>query len=432
MKSWHPCMQMKTFETNPALEIKSASGPWITLTDNRKIFDAISSWWCKSLGHNHPRLKQALKNQADKFEHVIFANTRYEAIDNLCEKLTDLMPNFNKVFFASDGASSIEISMKMSIQAMQIKGKINKTKFLSLENSYHGDTAGALSVSDVGKFKDPFKPLTFETYKLKDLPYVTGVDDPSWHSIADIWPKYLAQLEPLKDSLAAIICEPIVQGAGGIKIYSPDLLRRLSKWCKQNDVYLIADEIMTGIGRTGKMSACEHANIQPDFACYSKGLTSGWIAFSVCVTTDEVYDLFYSDDISKAFLHSHTYSGNALAASIALETLNIFSEENICEHVNKTLAPCIKANMQNLISQTKIFHNFRSIGAIGACDILPEHSSILPNITKKLSKANPGALIRPIGNTFYIMPPLNSSVTDINKLFEICISNLTLAKHAIF
>lgn len=426
--TWHPCMQMKSFEKNPPLEIKNAAGPWLHLKDDRKIFDAISSWWCKSLGHNHPQIKAAIKKQMDKFEHVIFANTNYDIIQQLSERLTNLAPDFNHVFFTGDGACSIEVALKMSLQAMQIRGFSNKTEFLSLENSYHGDTAGAISVSDVGKFKEPFKPLTFKSHQLKNLPYITGINDPLWNDISELWPNYLKQLEPLKNKLAAIIIEPIVQGAGGINIYSPNLIKRLKKWCVKNNVYLIADEIMTGIGRTGKMSACEHANIQPDFACYSKGLTSGWLAFSTCVTTSEIYNLFYSDKIERAFLHSHTYSGNALASTAALETLKIIEKINICDHVNNIIHPELTKQMHKLaeikINNQIIFHNIRSIGAIAACDIKPEFYNILPIITQNLAKLKTGVLIRPIGKTFYWMPPLNSSIEEIQTMASICITNI--------
>lgn len=428
-QTWHPCMQMKSFEKNPPLEIKSTQGPWITLKDDRKIFDAISSWWCKSLGHNHPQIKDALKKQMDKFEHVIFANTSYDKITKLAEKITNLAPNFNHVFFTGDGACSVEVALKMSIQAMQIRGFNNKTEFLSLENSYHGDTSGAISISDVGKFKDPFKPLTFKTHQLNNLPYITGKDDPLWNDISELWPNYLKQLEPLADKLAAIIIEPVVQGAGGINIYSPDLLKYLRKWCNDNNIYLIADEIMTGIGRTGKMSACEHANIQPDFACYSKGLTSGWMAFSTCVTTSEIFDLFYSDKIDQAFLHSHTYSGNALASTAAYETLKIMENINICDHVNNIIYPELTKQINQLaeikINNKPIFHNIRSLGAIAACDIKPEFANLLPIITKKLSQLKTGVLIRPIANTFYWMPPLNSSIEDIQIMASICKNAIT-------
>ncbi len=423
--TWHPCMQMKSFEKNPPLQIKSACGPWLYLQDGRKIFDAISSWWCKSLGHNHPQIKAAIAKQMDQFEHVIFANTSYKTIELLSEKLTNLMPNFNKVFFTGDGACSIEVALKMSLQAMQIKGKSNKNQFLSLENSYHGDTAGAISISDVGKFKQPFEKLTFKTHTLKNLPYITGTNDPLWHNIEHLWPNYLAQLEPLKENLAAIIIEPVVQGAGGIKIYSPDLIKRLSLWCKKNDIYLIADEIMTGIGRTGTMSACEHANIEPDFACYSKGLTSGWMAFSACVTTDEVYNLFYSDNIEKAFLHSHTYSGNALAASAALETLKIMYNLNICKHVTQNINPILQATLDKL--NPKFFYNTRSIGAIAAFDIKPQYQKILSQITQKLAQKKLGVLIRPINNTIYWMPPLNSSINELNSMLKVC-NNMFIAQ----
>ena len=290
------------------------------LHDGRKIIDAISSWWCKSLGHQHPRLKRALLAQVEKFEHVILANTTNETIVHLTEKLAQLMPSLNKVMYASDGSCAVEMAMKMSLHARQIEGKHQRKLFIALENGYHGETAGALSVSDLGLYRAPYQDMLFDTKLILSLPYVTGAHDPLWSDCESHWEKIENQLKPFAESATAVILEPIMQGAAGMKIYSQDFLKRLRHWTHEHGIHLIADEIMTGIGRTGKMLACEHANIEPDFICLSKGLTSGWLPLSAMLTRSAIYDLFYDDYASgKSFLHSHTHSGNVLAASVAIE-----------------------------------------------------------------------------------------------------------------
>ena len=327
---WYPCSQMKDYEQFKPLVVKSAQGSYIELADGTKILDAISSWWCKSLGHNHPRLKGAMIDQMEKFEHVIFANTTHELIVNLSQRLTNLMTGLSKVFYAGDGSCAVEIAMKMSLHSRYINSDAKRNRFITLKNSYHGETIGALSVSDIGLYKNPYSSILFKPYVIDKIPYVQSIHDPLWDNCSEEWDKLEKSLEKYIDSSTALIVEPIVQGAGGMKIYSKDFLNRLATWAKKHDIHLIADEIMTGIGRTGKMLACEHAGIQPDFICLAKGLTSGWLPFSAVLTTEDIYNKFYDNFSSgKAFLHSHTYSGNALGSCLALETLNIIQEEQL-------------------------------------------------------------------------------------------------------
>ena len=269
---WHPCSQMKDYEQFPSLVVKKAYGSYIELSDGRRILDAISSWWCKSLGHGHPKLKAALMKQVNQFEHVIFANTTHEAIAELSQRLGNLMPGLSKSFYAGDGSCAVEIAMKMSLHYHLLAGKPRKRKFIALKNGYHGETCGALSVSDLGLYRDPYRSMLFESTLIEPL-YVSGIDDPAWHDSQTHWETIEPILQKQCGATTAIIVEPILQGAGGMKVYSQDFLSRLARFVKENDVHLIADEIMTGIGRTGKMLASEHAMIKPDFICLSKGLT---------------------------------------------------------------------------------------------------------------------------------------------------------------
>ncbi len=423
---WHPCSQMKDYESFPPLKIKKAHGSYLFLENDKPIIDAISSWWCKSLGHGHPRLKAALLKQADAFEHVILANTTNSVIEELSRLLAKLTNHLDKVFYASEGSSAVEIAMKMSLHAHQIQGQSQRQKFIALENGYHGETVGALSVSDVGLYRDPYKPLLFQPTFIKNIPYVSNQNDRLWHNCESYWNAIEAQLEPIQDSATAIILEPILQGACGMKIYSQDFLKRLSKWCKTHNVHLIADEIMTGFGRTGLPLACQHASIEPDFICLSKGLTSGWLPLSAVCTSTEIYNLFYDDySTGKAFLHSHTYCGNALAASIAVEVIKILAEENIYQHVHHMESTMAKM-MHEISENTGKLKNIRHIGAMVAADLIVDAKDKRAGFRVFQKAVELGALLRPIGNTIYWLPPLNSDEVTLKKLQSITQQSLSV------
>jgi adenosylmethionine-8-amino-7-oxononanoate aminotransferase len=415
---WHPCSQMKDYELFKPLEIISASGSHLTLKDGQKIIDAISSWWCKSLGHNHPRLKRALMRQVEKFEHVILANTTNETIVALSEKLAKLTQSLNKVFYASDGSCATEIAMKMSLHARQISGEGHRNQFVALANGYHGETIGAMSVSDLGLYRAPYESLMFKTTFITP-PYLLSVSDPCWLDASFAWMKTEQQLEPLRDSITAIMIEPIVQGAGGMNMYSQDYLKRLREYTQQHGIHLIADEIMTGIGRTGKMLACEHAKIEPDFLCLSKGLTSGWLPLSAVLTRQSIYDVFYDDyETGKSFLHSHTFSGNALAACVANEVLDIVAEEKLYDRANY-IGQIMRDNMRDIAERTQKITNVRGIGAIVAADLVTENPKDRYGYAVYRKAVELGALLRPLGNTIYWLPPLNVEESTLSELKQI-------------
>lgn len=416
--NWHPCSQMKDYEQFKPLVIQKAYGSYIELAHGRTVIDAISSWWCKSLGHNHPELKKALIDQIDKFEHVIFANTTHETIAKLSEKLGNLIPGLTKVFYAGDGSCAIEIAMKMSLHFRALQGQSQRTKFIALKNGYHGETTGALSVSDLGQYRNPYKSILFDPILIEPL-YVTGIHDPYWDCADDYWPSAQNQLDAHKDSVTAVIFEPILQGAGGMRLYSQDFLSKIASWAKANDIHLIADEIMTGVGRTGKMLACEHAGIKPDFACLSKGLTSGWVPFSAVLTTQQVYQAFYDDyEKGKSFLHSHTYSGNALGASLALATLEVIENENLCHRANE-LQIIMRQNMQYIADKTGLLQNIRGIGAVVAADLTVPQNATRVGYALYQEAIKLGALLRPLGNTIYWMPPLTVPDETLEELRDI-------------
>lgn len=415
---WHPCSQMKDYECFKPLPIVSAKGSYLHLADGRKIIDAISSWWCKSLGHQHPRLKKAMLQQLEKFEHVILANTTNETIVALSEKLASLTSSLDKVFYAGDGSCAVEIAMKMSLHARKILGDEKRHRFLAFENGYHGETLATLSVSDLGLYRAPYQKLLFDT-EFIPVPYVSGPHDALWHNCDEHWQKIESWLEQRSEQVTAILFEPIVQGSGGMRIYSQDFLRRLHAWAKAHDVHLIADEIMTGIGRTGKMLACEYAGIEPDFLCLSKGLTSGWLPFSATLTSSAIYQLFYDDyALGKSFLHSHTFSGNVLAASVALEVLNIMEQEKWHEKATGMGEVMLDA-MQTIADETKALTNVRGLGAMVAADLHVKEPGRRLGFEVYQQAVALGALLRPLGNTLYWLPPLNTRRETLRELQQI-------------
>lgn len=417
---WHPCSQMYDYETFKPLIIKKAKGAYLYTLDGKKIIDAISSWWCKSLGHKHPRLRRALKAQANKFEHVIFANTTNENAVQFTTKITAYTKTLKKVLFASDGSSAIEMALKMSAHSRQISGEIKRTKFAALENSYHGETCLALSVSDCELYNSPYQSLLKQQIFIRDLPYVNSTSEPLWQNCTAYWDKIEIQLNKIKDQLTAIIVEPILQGAGGMKIYSADFLSRLRKWTTQNNIHLIADEIMTGLYRTGLLFACQHANIEPDFMCLAKGLTAGYLPMSIILTNNKIYNHFYGPyELNQTFFHSHTHSGNALAIAVALETLYTMEQENITQQIQITM-PLLQQLMQEVAIKTGKLTNVRAIGMMAAADLTTTKPRAGYKVFQTAVKL--GAYLRPLENTIYWLPPLNIKQQTLVKLRDITIA----------
>lgn len=422
---WHPCSQMKDFVDNPPLIIKSAYGSYL-YTDRGPIIDATSSWWCKSLGHAHPVILAAIKAQLKSFEHVIMANTTHPALVELGETLATIC-QVQHSFFASDGSSAVEIALKIALHAALLQGYTHKTEFIALQNAYHGETMAALSVSDLGLYKQPYAAAcNLKCHFLQSIPYITDPNDLIWLNASEHWQVIFKQLEKFKKNACAIIIEPIIQGAGGMLCYSADFLQRLAQWAKQNNIYLIADEIMTGLGRTGKWLACEHASITPDIICLSKGLTAGTIALSCVLVQHELYSLFYDDYVkNKSFLHSHTYSGNALAVSAALATIKFMQEAGINEQATR-LGLYMYKLMNQIASITGKLRNVRSIGAMVAADLPIVEQNPRIGYQVHLAALQQGALLRPLGNTIYWTPPLNTDYDVIDKLAEITLNSLQI------
>lgn len=417
---WHPCTQMKDLQQTPPLIVNHAKGSYL-YTDQGPIIDALSSWWCKSLGHGHPTIIAAIKEQLDRFEHVISANTTHPLLVELGEKLAAISQK-QHVFFASDGSSAVEIAMKLALHANQLKGS-PRNEFIALQNSYHGETLGTLSVSDLGIYKEPYTGYGVKCHFLQAIPYVSNSNEFLWHNADFHWPQIKLALEKIKNKVCALIVEPIIQGAGGMRCYSADFLKKLANWAKENDIYFIADEIMTGLGRTGQWLACHHADIQPDLICLSKGLTAGTMPLSCVLIDKPIYDLFYDDyEKGKSFLHSHTYSGHALAISAALATIKVIETENMNEQAQK-LGRFMQQQFQELAAITGKLNHIRSVGAMVAAD-LPARKNKRVGYQLYQEALKRGALLRPLGNTLYWLPPLNTDQQTIENLAEITLNSI--------
>jgi len=419
---WHPCTQMKDHESLPLIPIKSGKGVYLYDFEGNSYIDAISSWWVNLFGHANPQISARLKEQIDTLEHVLLAGFTHEPAVKLAQGLVEITPKgLEKVFYVDNGSSAIEASLKMSYHYHRNKGK-RKSLFLSLSNSYHGETIGALSVGDVALYKETYEPLLIANLQ------VPVPKDQSEASAKEAIEALATLLEERSSEISAFIVEPLIQGAGGMHMYHPLYLKEARRLTKRYDVHLIADEIMTGFGRTGEMFGCDHASITPDFMTLSKGLTGGYLPLSVVMTTNEVYEAFYCDyNEYKAFLHSHSYTGNPLACSTALAVLEIFKEERVIAKNRKTSAyiwECAKR-----FERLEVVKEVRQQGMVLAIELqgyTPQERIGLRIYTEALKR---GVLLRPLGSVIYFMPPYTITSEEIEKVLDVAyesISGLTV------
>ena len=409
---WHPCSQMKHHEKTPLIPIREGRGSWLIDFNNKKYLDVTSSWWVNLFGHNNKIIKQHITKQLNKIEHVMLAGATHEAAIDLSKKLSKLT-KLSHCSYGSDGANAVEIALKMSSHYWKRVGLPKKNKFVYLENSYHGETIGALSVTDIPIFRKQYASLIKPYFSVPSPDLRLNKANKTSEEFIQEKIKSLKMLfEKKHEVISSIILEPLVQCATGMGIYDSIYLKKVRELCDTYEVHLIVDEIAVGFGRTGKMFAHQHAKIIPDFICLSKGLTGGYLPLSVTLTTDEVYSAFYSDKMADAFLHSHSYTGNPLACSAALGTLSIFEKEDVLKN-NK-----IKSNLINklMIDYKNLpIRNLRNIGMIWAFEV--DNKIDIDKFTE-YSISN-GVLIRPINNTVYFMPPYCISEKEAHQMVKI-------------
>lgn len=423
---WHPYTQMKDCRSLPPILIERAQGLKLYDDKGNFYFDTISSWWCNVHGHNHPRIKEAIKKQLDSLEHVLFAGFTHRPAIGVAEKLIALTPaRLTKVFFSDNGSTAVEVALKISFQYWKNIGLPKKERFISLDYGYHGDTVGTMSVSGVDLFNEMFSPLFFPSFKIPS-PYCYRCPMNEERKSCDI--DCVTPLEKLlrerAREVAAIILEPMIMAAGGMVVYPKEYLSRITKLAKKFDVHLIFDEVATGFGRTGKMFAADYINDSPDFMCLSKGITSGYLPLAVTLTTDKIYKAFYADyRENKTFYHGHTYTANPVSCSAALASLRIFAEEDTLARVNKIIP--LFHNLLEKFRALPLAGDVRYIGLIGAIELVKEKKTkkgfgagerIGLEVYKRGLKKK--IILRPLGNIIYLFLPLCIKRAEIEEILD--------------
>jgi adenosylmethionine---8-amino-7-oxononanoate aminotransferase len=406
---WHPYTQMKT--QRPPLAIARGEGVYLYTEDGRRLLDGISSWWVNIHGHSHPRLNKALADQAERIEHVIFAGATHQPAVDLAERLVGVLPRgLTRVFYSDNGSTAVEVAVKLAVQYWRNQGR-TRHRVIALHHAYHGDTVGAMSVSDDSVFTRPFTSLMFTVDRVHP-PYCyrcpLGLRRESCQ--IDCLGDLENTLAARGDEVAAVLVEPMLQGAGGMIMWPAEFLAGVRRLCDRHGVLMIADEVLTGFGRTGRMFACEHGPVTPDIICLSKALTAGYLPLAVTAVTDAVFDAFLSDDHSKTFFHGHSFTANPLACAVAIASFDLFQEQNLLARIER-LEARLRAGLTPLL-QLPIVGDVRVLGGVGAVELVSDKvtkdaGGYLDQIGPRLSSAflERGLLLRPLGNVVYFMPP---------------------------
>lgn len=423
---WHPFTQMKEYADRDHVLIERAEGMYVYDAEGRRYYDTVSSWWCNLHGHGHPRIKAAIAEQLDQFDHIMFSGLTHAPGIELAEKLVQLSPEgLNKVFYSDNGSTAVEVAIKMSFQYWQQIGRPSKTKFVYLEGSYHGDTLGAVSVGGVPLYHSLFKPLLFHAHRVPapDMRTARISGSAGEREVAE------AALAPVRelferegDTLAGILVEPMLMGAGGMIMTPAAYMQGLRELCSAYDVHLIADEVATGFGRTGKMFACEHAGVSPDIMCLSKGLTAGIMPLAATLCRDSIYAAFYDDYAAqKTFFHGHSFTGNPVACAVALASLRLFEEEHTLERAQDTTAALGEA--MRGIAELPHVANVRQLGFVAAFDLYEDVEHRKPfapeqRIGAQMYEAGfeDGLILRPLGDTLYFWLPLCATPDDVHDI----------------
>jgi adenosylmethionine-8-amino-7-oxononanoate aminotransferase len=419
LRIWHPFTNSLL---DPApLQVERAEGVYLYTKDGRKILDAISSWWVNLHGHANPRIAAAIASQAKKLEHVILAGFTHEAAEELAARLRKwIAPELTHLFFSDDGSTAVEVALKIVVQHFSNLGRAEKREIIALEHGYHGDTAGAMSVSGDSPFTDAFRAMRYPVHRVHSAYCYrcpVGLRRETCHI------ECVQQLESLLaergDKIAAVIVEPLLQGAGGMITHPVEFLKRVRALCTDNDVLLIADEVLTGFGRTGKMFACDLAGVAPDLMCLSKGITGGFLAMGATLCTDKVEAAFRSEDRLHTFYHGHSYTGNALACAAANASLQIFDDEPVFDRI-ATIAR-INAERLALLREFHQVGETRQIGTIGAIELRAGDAGYLSAMRPKLYQffLERGVLLRPLGNVVYVLPPYVISPDELHRVYDV-------------
>jgi adenosylmethionine-8-amino-7-oxononanoate aminotransferase len=418
LRIWHPFTN-SLLDPSP-IRVTRAEGVYLHTADGRKIIDAISSWWVNLHGHANPRIAAAIAEQARKLEHVILAGFTQDAAEELATRLRKwLAPDLAHLFFSDDGSTAVEVALKLAVQYFQNVARPEKREIVALSHGYHGDTAGAMSVSDESPFTEPFRSMRYPVHRVHSAYCYrcpVGLKRETCHI------ECVQQLEQLLaergDQIAAVIVEPLLQGAGGMIIHPVEFLQKVRTLCTRHDVLLIADEVLTGFGRTGKMFACDLANITPDLMCVSKGITGGFLTMGVTLCTDRVEAAFRSENRLHTFYHGHSYTGNALACAAANASLQIFDDEPVFDRIS-TIARIHSERLAHL----RTFHQVgdtRQIGTVAALELRVDDPGYLSSLRPKLYNffLDRGVLLRPLGNVVYVLPPYVISPDDLHSIHD--------------
>jgi adenosylmethionine---8-amino-7-oxononanoate aminotransferase len=421
LKIWHP---FTNSALDPApIEIERAEGVWLYAKDGRKIIDAVSSWWVNLHGHGNPRIAEAIAKQARKMEHVILAGFTHESAEELADGLRKwVAPSLTHLFFSDDGSTAVEVALKLAVQHFSNTGRSEKREFVALEHGYHGDTAGAMSVSDDSPFTDPFRSMRYAVHRVHSAYCYrcpVGLRRESCH--IECAGQLETLLEERGDKIAAVIVEPLLQAAGGMIVHPVEFLQRVRDACSKHDVLLIADEVLTGFGRTGKMFACDLAGVAPDLMCLSKGITGGFLPMGVTLCSDRVEAAFQSENRLHTFYHGHSYTGNALACAAAKASLRIFDEEPVFERI----AVMAEINSERLAELKKFpqVGDVRQVGTIGAIELRADDAGYLSAMRPKLYQffLERGVLLRPLGNVVYVLPPYVIAPGELHHVYDVIV-----------
>ena len=421
---WHPFTQ-EALDGKP-IAIERGEGVYLHTRDGRKLIDAISSWWVNLHGHAHPLIAEAIAEQARKLEHVVFAGFTHDAAEELAKRLRDILPPpLEHIFFSDDGSTAVEVALKMALQFWRNLGKPRKTSLIALEHAYHGDTVGAMSVGADSDFVAAFQPLRFPVLR---VPSAHCFRCPVGKQRDTCQIDCVAPLEELlrdrHDEIAAVIVEPLLQGAGGMIVHPVEFLQRIRQLCTQHDVLLIADEVLTGFGRSGRMFACELAGIVPDIMCLSKGLTGGFLPLAATVCTSMVHESFYSPDRSRTFFHGHSYTANPLGCAAAIASLKIFDSEPVFERI----AAIEKVHRERapILAKHAMVVDTRMIGTVMAVELKAGDPGYFSQLRPSLYDfyLSKGVLLRPLGNVVYILPPYVITPEQLHYVYDVIAESL--------